>query len=85
MINDYGYLGMMILIAIENIPPVPSEIILTFGGVMTTTSSLSILGIIISATAGSVIGAIVLYIIGLQLDVARFLYIWVLQLVLLGK
>lgn len=38
---------------------------------MTTTSSLSILGIIISVTAGSVIGSIVLYIMGLQLDVAR--------------
>lgn len=72
VMNDYGYMGIMILIAIENIfPPIPSEIILTFGGFMTTTSSLSILGIIISATAGSVIGAIVLYIIGLQLDVAR--------------
>lgn len=72
VMNDYGYMGILILIAIENIfPPIPSEIILTFGGFMTTTSSLSILGIIISATAGSVIGAIVLYIIGLQLDVAR--------------
>lgn len=72
VMNNYGYMGIMILIAIENIfPPIPSEIILTFGGFMTTTSSLSILGIIISATAGSVIGAIVLYIIGLQLDVAR--------------
>ena len=38
---------------------------------MTTKSNLSIIGVIISATAGSVIGAIVLYIIGLQLDVAR--------------
>lgn len=72
VMNNYGYMGIMILIAIENIfPPIPSEIILTFGGFMTTTSSISILGIIISATAGSVIGAIVLYIIGLQLDVAR--------------
>src|SRR5690625_1660423 len=72
VMNNDGYMGIMILIAIENIfPPIPSEIILTFGGFMTTTSSISILGIIISATAGSVIGAIVLYIIGLQLGVAR--------------
>ena len=52
VMNDYGYVGIMLLIAIENIfPPMPSEVILTFGGVMTTTSSLSILGIIISTTA----------------------------------
>ncbi len=71
VMNEYGYMGIMFLIAIENIfPPIPSEVILTFGGVMTTTSNLSIIGIITSATAGSVIGAIVLYIIGLQLDVA---------------
>lgn len=72
VMNEYGYMGIMFLIAIENIfPPIPSEIILTFGGFMTTTSNLSIIGVIVSATAGSVIGAIILYIIGLQLDLAR--------------
>ncbi|MFC4401722.1 DedA family protein [Gracilibacillus xinjiangensis] len=70
--NEYGYMGIMFLIALENIfPPIPSEVILTFGGFMTTTSSLNIVGVVISSTAGSVFGAIVLYIIGLQLDVAR--------------
>ena len=72
IMNEYGYIGIMFLIAIENIfPPIPSEVILTFGGFKTTASNLSILGVIISATAGSVVGAIILYIIGLQFDVAR--------------
>ncbi|MDY0410086.1 DedA family protein [Virgibacillus soli] len=72
MMNEFGYIGIMVLIAIENIfPPIPSEVILTFGGFMTTTSQLSMIGVVISATAGSVMGAIVLYIIGLQLDVTR--------------
>ncbi|EQB36248.1 hypothetical protein M948_14535 [Virgibacillus sp. CM-4] len=72
IMSEFGYLGIMFLIAFENIfPPIPSEVILTFGGFMTTTSKLSIIGVITSATAGSVIGAIVLYMIGLQLDVAR--------------
>ncbi|MDL4842953.1 DedA family protein [Aquibacillus rhizosphaerae] len=72
IINEYGYMGIMFLIAIENIfPPVPSEIILTFGGFMTTTSDLTIMGVVISSTAGSVIGAMILYGIGLQLDVNR--------------
>ncbi|WP_226036819.1 DedA family protein [Aquibacillus saliphilus] len=72
IMSEFGYMGIMFLIAIENIfPPIPSEVILTFGGFMTTTSKLSIIGVITSATAGSVIGAIVLYVIGLQLDVER--------------
>ncbi|SHM47651.1 DedA family protein [Gracilibacillus kekensis] len=72
IMNDYGYIGIMFLIAIENIfPPIPSEIILTFGGFLTTTSSLHIVGVISASTAGSVLGAIILYSIGLQMDVAR--------------
>ena len=72
IMNEYGYVGIMFLMALENIfPPIPSELILTFGGFMTTKSTLSILGVVISATVGSVVGAIVLYIIGLQLDVER--------------
>jgi len=72
IISEYGYIGIAFLIAIENVfPPVPSEVILTFGGFMTTTSNLSFVGVVISSTVGSVIGAIILYIIGLQLDVER--------------
>ncbi|WP_085991286.1 DedA family protein [Oceanobacillus senegalensis] len=72
IMNEFGYMGVLFLIALENIfPPIPSEVILTFGGFMTTTTNLSIFGVVISATAGSVVGAIVLYIIGLQLDVER--------------
>ncbi|MFD1019533.1 DedA family protein [Thalassobacillus hwangdonensis] len=72
IMSEYGYMGIMFLIAFENIfPPIPSEVILTFGGFMTTASDLTIFGVVISATAGSVIGAVVLYMIGLQLDVAR--------------
>ncbi|MCP3026562.1 DedA family protein [Halobacillus sp. A5] len=72
IINELGYIGILLLIAVENIfPPIPSEIILTFGGFMTTTSSLTIFGVVLAATAGSVLGAMVLYGIGRQLDVER--------------
>lgn len=72
IMNDYGYIGVMFLIALENIfPPIPSEVILTFGGFMTTISALNVPGVVFAATAGSVLGAIVLYVIGLQLDVER--------------
>jgi membrane protein DedA with SNARE-associated domain len=72
IMNDYGYIGIMYLIALENLfPPIPSEVILTFGGFMTTLSTLNVPGVVLSATAGSVFGAIILYLIGLQLDTER--------------
>ncbi|MDQ0155448.1 DedA family protein [Robertmurraya andreesenii] len=72
IMNDYGYVGIMLLIAVENIfPPIPSEVILTFGGFMTSTTNLTIVGVVIASTAGSMIGAIVLYVLGLQFGVER--------------
>lgn len=65
IMNNFGYFGVFFLIAIENIfPPIPSEVILLFGGFMTTHSKLSIIGIIIASTIGSVVGALILYYIG---------------------
>ncbi|EPU0758994.1 DedA family protein [Listeria innocua] len=59
---DFGYIGIFLLIMIENLfPPIPSEIILTFGGFMTTVSPLNVVMVIIVATLGSVVGAILLY------------------------
>jgi len=72
MMNKFGYLGILLLIAIENIfPPIPSEVILGFGGFMTTYTKLNIIGVIIFATLGSVIGAIALYLIGRILNKER--------------
>ena len=65
VMNQFGYIGVFLLIAIENIfPPIPSEVILLFGGFMTTYTKLNVVGMIIAATLGSLIGAIVLYYIG---------------------
>ena len=63
--NDWGYIGIFLLIALENIfPPIPSEVILTFGGFMTTQSDLHIAGVVIASTLGSVAGAGALYALG---------------------
>ena len=65
VMNQYGYLGVFLMIAIENIfPPIPSEVILLFGGFMTTYTKLNIVVMVLAATAGSVVGAIALYYIG---------------------
>ena len=72
MMNTFGYLGVCFLIAIENIfPPIPSEVILTFGGFMTTYTRLTVPGVIVFSTIGSLIGALILYRVGLELNRER--------------
>ena len=72
IIEQWGYIGVAFLIAIENIfPPIPSEVILAFGGFMTSQTTLNAIGVIISATIGSTVGAIVLYLIGRILNKER--------------
>jgi membrane protein DedA with SNARE-associated domain len=71
-IEQFGYWGVFLLIALENIfPPIPSEVILTFGGYMTAQTNLTIQGVIAASTAGSVFGAFVLYRLGSILNVDK--------------
>lgn len=72
IMNQFGYIGVLLLIAIENVfPPIPSEVILLFGGFMTTYTELNVIGMIIFSTLGSLIGAIVLYYVGKILNKER--------------
>lgn len=65
VINQFGYLGIAFLILLENIfPPIPSELILTFSGFLTTISNTNIWISSLSATVGSMAGAILLYMLG---------------------
>ena len=42
LIQNYGYLAIAFLIALENLfPPIPSELILTFAGFLTLTTALN--------------------------------------------
>jgi len=66
ILEAYGYWGILLLILIENIfPPIPSEVILTFSGFMTSYGTLQVSLVVLAATAGSVIGACILYWLGL--------------------
>ena len=72
LVEQFGYWGVFFLIAIENVfPPIPSEVILTFSGFLTYDTNLTVFGVVLVSTAGSVIGAVILYGIGLLLDVER--------------
>jgi membrane protein DedA with SNARE-associated domain len=72
IMEQFGYIGIFLLITLENLfPPIPSEVILTFGGFMTTHTDLSVFGVVVVSTIGSVAGAIVLYGIGVLLDINK--------------
>ena len=76
IMESFGYLGILLLITIENIfPPIPSEVILLFAGFMTTKSKLTLVGVIIVSTIGSLIGAIILYLVGRLLNKERLIKI----------
>ncbi len=75
-IANYGYLAVGFLILIENIfPPIPSEVVLVFGGVMCGTAGLNPWVTILSATVGSVVGAALLYLLGRTINNDRLTYL----------
>lgn len=70
--EEFGYIGIMLIIALENLfPPIPSEIVLPFGGFMTTRTELTVVGVVIASTLGSVLGAVILYLIGRLVNVDK--------------
>lgn len=72
IIETYGAAGVFGLILLENLfPPIPSEVLLTFGGFMTTKTALALPEVIFGATLGSVIGALILYWVGTLMDEER--------------
>lgn len=70
--SEFGYLSIFLLVALENVfPPIPSEVILTFGGFLTRSTEMSVVGVILFSTLGSVVGAVILYGVGRLLSVDR--------------
>ncbi len=65
MMTTLGYPGVTFLMFLENVfPPLPSELIMPLAGFATTDGQLSLIGVIIAGTLGSVLGALPLYAIG---------------------
>jgi len=62
VITALGYVGVALLVAFENVfPPIPSEVILPLAGFVAGRGDASFVGMVLAATAGSVVGAWVLY------------------------
>lgn len=62
VIEQLGYLGVALLVVLENVfPPIPSEIVLPFAGFVAQQGSDSVVLMILAASVGSVIGALIMY------------------------
>jgi membrane protein DedA with SNARE-associated domain len=62
VIDRLGYVGVALLVALENLfPPIPSEIVLPFAGFVARDGGATLPGMIIAATIGSILGAWALY------------------------
>ena len=62
IVERLGYLGVAMLVAVENVfPPIPSEVVLGLAGYTAARGDAWVVGMIIAATIGSVVGALALY------------------------
>ncbi|HEU4322505.1 MAG TPA: DedA family protein [Roseiflexaceae bacterium] len=60
-----GYLGIALVMLVENlIPPIPSELVMPFAGFLVAEQKLSMVGVLLSGTLGSLLGAVILYALG---------------------
>jgi membrane protein DedA with SNARE-associated domain len=72
MMSATGYVGLVLLMVLENVfPPIPSEVIMPLAGFMATQDRLSLLGVIVAGTLGSVLGALPLYYVGRKIGEER--------------
>jgi membrane protein DedA with SNARE-associated domain len=72
LVGALNYWGVAILMAIENVfLPLPSELIMPLAGFLTANGKMSLTGVIIAGTIGSVLGALPLYYAGRALGEER--------------
>lgn len=69
LIMAIGYAGILFAMFIENLfPPIPSEAILLFSGFLVKTGDLTFTGVLAVSVLGSLLGAIVIYYLGVWAD-----------------
>jgi membrane protein DedA with SNARE-associated domain len=72
VIDAIGYLGVALLVALENLfPPIPSEIVLPFAGFTSGRGEANFFGMVAAATVGSLVGAWVLYLVAAWIGPVR--------------
>lgn len=64
-LDSMGYFGVVWLTFLENIfPPIPSELIMPLAGYLVSQDRMTLVGATLAGTAGSVLGALLLYGVG---------------------
>ncbi|MET7967745.1 DedA family protein [Micromonospora sp. NPDC005305] len=72
VIDSFGAVGVALLVALESIvPPIPSEVVLAMAGYLAAEGRFNVVLIVLAATAGSLLGALVLYWLGAALGEER--------------
>ncbi|HWG84616.1 MAG TPA: DedA family protein [Deinococcales bacterium] len=72
LMGSLGYVGIFLLMALENVfPPIPSELIMPLAGFTAARGELSLVGVVLAGTLGSVLGALALYWLGAALGQKR--------------
>ena len=72
LIDKAGYVGIALLMLLENVfPPIPSEIIMPLAGFSAAKGTLSLTGVLIAGTIGSLAGAYFWFMIGRWIGAKR--------------
>ncbi|WP_228212133.1 DedA family protein [Acinetobacter stercoris] len=67
IMEQLGYFGILLLMFLDNVfPPIPSEIIMPSAGFSASQGQLTLYGVILAGSSGSLIAAALLYWIGYQ-------------------
>lgn len=73
LVAKAGYIGIFLLMALENIvPPIPSEVIMGFGGMAVARGDMALVPLIAVATAGTTAGNYCWYWLGRRTGYERF-------------
>jgi membrane protein DedA with SNARE-associated domain len=76
VIESSGYLGIALLMFLENVfPPIPSELIMPLGGFTAQQGEMSLPLVILAGTIGSVLGQLPLYYLGYFLGKRRLMHL----------
>ncbi len=67
-----GYLGIFLLMALENIfPPIPSEVIMGVGGINVADGRMDVVPLMLAGTFGSTLGNYAWFLVGRRLGIER--------------
>ncbi|PSN17052.1 alkaline phosphatase [filamentous cyanobacterium CCP5] len=74
LIDGLGYWGIMALMCLENVlPPIPSELIMPLSGYASSRTDMTLFGVILAGTVGSILGTLPWYYLGRLVDQAVLL------------